>query len=257
MLLAIAWLAGGEPARRPTLGIDGEALHANALEIAGFSVRDVLCRPRMEGARLHFEHIEARAYGGRVSGRYAIDLWDEGGRPRTQELYLEAAGLDLTALLHGLGASTDSIEGRLHGWAELTMPAGGAGSWSGRGELEIRDGSLVQLPFLVNFLAGNPAAARGRDRLQARFVVVGGAVRILWLVLDSPALQLSAQGRIGFDGTLDIAVTPRLPFEMVRRLPLIGGVLAGGLGRLTASVTQAVIRGHLRQPVVVFDLLPR
>ncbi|MCS6971268.1 MAG: hypothetical protein RMM29_08985 [Planctomycetota bacterium] len=254
----IGGLSAGDSAGRVfRLAIDGDVLHANALEIAGLAFRDIVARPRLRERRLWFEDLAAQAYGGRVRGRYGLDLEPDAAGQRAHSLQFEVSGVDLRLLLQSLGASAAAqVEGRISGSFELTMPLDG-GPCSGRGTIEIADASLVQLPFLVNFLAGNPVAARGRDRLTAIFFVIGESIHVQWLTLDSPVLQLSAHGRIGFDGRLNLVLLPRLPFELVRQLPVLGDLLASGLGRLTGNLSRAVVRGHVRQPVIVFDAFAR
>lgn len=247
-LLAAGGLAG-EPASLPPMAIDGEVLHANTVRVLGLDFRDVTARPRMARGVIEFTDAEAKAYRGRIAGWYAIDLV---GRDRLQSCSFKLSGLDLGTMLRSLGATNDQVAGRLDGWFELAIPRGDAAAISGRGEVEIADGSLVQMPLLVSFLAGNPTAARGKDRLTARFEIAERAVRILWLRLESPAIELAAQGTISFDGRLDIEIAPRLPFDLLRSVPLLGGWAASGLSRLATRVGRAYVRGNITQPVVVF-----
>lgn len=251
LLLGGVWLTAGE-APLPSLAtatIDGEVLHANTLEVAGLAFRDVTARPRYGDGRLGFLDIEAKAYRGRISGWYAIEL---AGNQRSQRCEFHVSGIDLATLARSLGATNEQLAGRLEGWFELTIPIG-EGGVTGRGQIDITDGTLVQLPLLVNFLAGNPAAARGKDKLSARFQLRDGGIDILWLRLESPVIQLAAQGSVSYDGKLQIEIAPRLPFDLLSKIPLLGGWAASGLSRLAGRVTRAYVRGHVSQPVIVID----
>jgi hypothetical protein len=251
-LLACAALAAGD-APLPSMStttIDGEVMHANTLEVIGLAFRDITAKPRYAAGKLEFAGIEAKAYRGRAQGWYAIDLL---GEQRWHHCNFEVAGVDLATLTRSLGSTNDQLAGRIDGWFEMTLPVGERPGISGRGQIDISDGTLVQLPLLVSFLAGNPAAARGKDRLTARFQLRDGGIDLLWLRLESPAIRLAAQGRIGFDGRLEIEISPRLPFELLRNVPLLGSWAATGLSRLTGSVTRAYVRGHISQPVIVID----
>ena len=255
-LLACAALAAGE-AQMPSLdtaAIDGDVLHANTLEVAGLAFRDVTAKPRFDKGRLDFLGIEAMAYRGRASGWYSIDL---AGTARVHRCSFEVVGLDLATLTRSLGSTNDQLGGRIDGWFEMTLPVGDRVGIAGRGQIDISDATLVQLPLLVSFLAGNPVAARGKDHLSARFRMRDGGIDLLWLRLESPAIRLAAQGRIGFDGRLEIEISPRLPFELLRNVPLLGSWAATGLSRLASRVTRAYVRGHVSQPVIVFDALGR
>lgn len=252
VLLGAAWAAGGE-AQLPSLAtatIDGEVLHANTLEVAGLAFRDVTARPRYAEGRLGFLDVEAKAYRGRITGWYVIDL---AGEQRSHRCEFHVAGVDLGTLARSLGATSEQLGGRLDGWFEMRLPIGEGQGISGRGQLDITDGTLVQLPLLVNFLAGNPMAARGKDRLTARFQLRDGGIDILWLRLESPAIQLAAQGRIGYDGRIQIEIAPRLSFDLIGKIPILGGWAASGLSRLAGRVARAYVRGHVSQPVIVVN----
>lgn len=251
-----AALAGGEESA-PWLGrlaIDGEILHANTLEVAGLAFRDVNSRPRFAQGTLAFLDLEAKAYRGRVTGWYAIEL---SGEKRSQRGDFKAVGIDLAVLARSLGVASEQVAGTLDGWLALTIPVGDQGGITGRGEVSIAGGSLVQLPLLVNFLAGNPAGARGQDSLTARFELRDNRIEIKWLRLESPLIRLAARGSIGFDGRLEIEIAPRLPFSLVERVPLIGPIAASGLSRLAGKVARAYVRGHVTEPVVVIDAFGR
>jgi len=252
--LVCAALAAGEVGMPSmlTTTIDGEVLHANTLEVAGLAFRDVTAKPRYRQGRLEFLGVEAKAYRGRANGWYSIDLLPDERGDRFHRCSFELTGVDLSTLMRSLGAANDQLAGRIDGWFELGLPVGPRDGISGRGQIDISDGTLVQLPLLVTFLAGNPAASRGKDHLTARFRVRDDGIDILWLRLESPAIQLAAHGRVGFDGRLEIEISPRLPFELLRNVPLLGGWAATGLSRLS-GVTRAYVRGHVSQPVIVID----
>ena len=264
--LACVALAAGE-AQLPSMStttVDGEVMHANTLEVIGLAFRDITAKPRYAAGRLEFVGIEAKAYRGRAKGWYAIDLLPDpdilrttGREERWHRFSFELAGVDLATLTRSLGSTNDQLAGRIDGWFEMTMPVGERPGITGRGQIDISDGTLVQLPLLVSFLAGNPAAARGKDRLTARFQLRDGGIDLLWLRLESPAIRLAAHGRIGFDGRLEIEISPRLAFELLRNVPLLGSWAATGMSRLAGSVTRAYVRGHISQPVIVIDAFGR
>lgn len=255
-LLLLGAVATAGEAQLPSMAsatIDGDVLHANTLEVAGLAFRDVTARPRLNAGRLGFLDIEAKAYRGRITGWYVMDL---AGEKRRQQCEFHVAGLDLGTLARSLGSTNEHLGGRLDGWFEMTLPIG-PGPVTGRGQIDVTDGTLVQLPLLVNFLAGNPVAAKGKDKLTARFQLREDGIDILWLRLESPAVQLAAHGRISYDGRLQIEIAPRLSFDLIGKIPLLGGWAASGLSRLAGSVARAYVRGHVSQPVIVVNAFGR
>jgi hypothetical protein len=257
LLLGCAGLTWAGDAPLPSLSsavVAGEVLHANTLEFAGITFRDVNTNPHYAKGDLAFENLEAKAYRGRISGAYAIDL---DGEHRVHRCHFDLTGIDLGLLIRSLGSTNEDINGRLDGWFEMVLPIGDSGGITGAGQITISDATLVQMPLLVSFLAGNPSAAKGKDTLTARFQLRDKGVDLLWLRLESPAILLAAQGRIGFDRQLDIEIAPRLPFAMLDKVPLIGPWMAGGLSRLTNNVTRAHLRGDVSQPVLVVNTFGR
>jgi hypothetical protein len=245
-------LAAGEASLAPR--IDGEILHADTLEFAGLTLRDVVARPRLADGVLTFADCQARAYNGSVTGWYAIRLGGP-GLPPEHRCHVELANADLAALARSRGSTSQDIAGRISGWFDLVIPADQSDRMTGRGELRITEASLVQLPWLLSLLASDPLSGRGRDQLEARFEIRNGRIELLWAKLTSPAADLTARGSIDFDGNLRLVVAPKLPFRLIDSVPVLGPVLAGGLSHLTSSVSRAVVRGQVSKPVVMPALL--
>lgn len=250
LLLLGVLLRGSEAPLTPDAArIEGDVLHANTLEVAGLAFRDVNAYPQYADGKLTFANIEAKAYRGRVTGRYAIQL----AGARVHHCRFDVAGLDLAVMARSLGATTEQLGGDVDGWLQLTIPVGDPDGLRGRGEATVTKGTLVQLPFLVNLLTGNPTAARGKDNLTVRYEIHDRKVHVLFARLDSPVVQLAMEGWIGFDGSLNLVVAPRLPFSVINKAPLIGPWLAGGLSRLAGRVGRAYVRGHVSQPVITIN----
>ena len=250
LFLALSISAGDTPLPSlSTTAVNGDVLHANTLEIAGITFRDVTCKPAFSASTLHFLDIEAKAYRGRVTGSYSIEL---GVDPHVHHCHFELSGVDLQVLARSLGATSNNLAGQVDGWIDMELRAGNNATISGRGQLDIQKGSLVEFPFMVSLLAGNPGAERGHDELHARFDLRERAIHLVSLTLESPRVDLRATGQIGLDGMLSLKLSPRLPFTGFKSIPVIGDLLASGLSKLTDKVTKPSLRGHITQPVLNF-----
>jgi hypothetical protein len=245
-------LTAGEAPLAPR--IDGEVLHADTLEFAGMTLRDVVARPRLADGVLTFADCRAKAYGGTVTGWYAIRIGSP-GQPPEHRCHLELVDADLATLARANGTTSQDISGRIAGWFELNIPTDQPERMTGRGELRITAASLVQLPLLVSLLASDPLSGRDRDQVEARFEIRAGRIEVLWAKLTSPAADLTARGSIDFDGNLRLVVAPKLPFRLIDSVPVLGPVMAGGLSHLTSSVSRTLIRGQITRPVVIPALL--
>ena len=235
------------------LSITGDVLHANTLEVGTFALRDVVATPEYRGHDLVFKQATAKAYGGVVAGEIALHF------PTTPEGNIVYSGTlavtdgDLGMLLRQFGGNTDNLSGRVNGWVKFSVPAGHLDQLTGTGSLTIDRGTLVQLSLLTNLLAGDPAAARGQDRLEVRFKVADGRIVLSNTRLHSPAANIAISGSMGLDGSLRMTLVPSLAFKLIDRIPGLGAVVAPALTSVGARVARVLVRGQVTDPVLVPD----
>jgi AsmA-like C-terminal region len=258
LLCGVAALAA-EPELSPV--ISGEVLHANTLEYGLLSFRDVVARPELRGRQLVFDHCQAKAYGGMVTGWLGIDLPTTTQAastsnpavdpPTTYRAHFELAKLDLATLLRQIGGNSSDLAGEINGWLDFTLTTDHPEAMVGRGELSIRNGALVQIPVLANFLVGDPSATKGQDRLDTRFELGEGRINLVLARLESPAAQINIGGYIGFDGELHLQLEPIFANKLTNAI--IPGVADLLLNPLTRRVGRFVVRGQVTHPVLISD----
>jgi hypothetical protein len=228
--------------------IEGEAIHANELTIAGLILNDVAALPALANQVLTFSGCQATLYGGTVKGTIAMDF--TAARVR---IVADLAGVDLAGLLQGLGSSSESYSGRVSGRLDLTFPLGRPNEAQGHGRLEIVDGNLVELSFLTNLLVGDVANVRGQDNAEASFDVRDGQVVLSSARVTLPKGTVLVSGSISLEGDLRLLVIPRVSGGLLSQVWVVGKWFGAALAVASSRVARVVVRGNITRPVVVLN----
>jgi hypothetical protein len=236
------------PAVSYSTQISGQVLHANTLEFAGLAFRDVVATPRYSGQTLSFLNCEATAYGGRVTGSVELNLVTG-----VYHCHCKVADIDLGTVLSEFGGNNANVTGIVSGWSDFDIPARHVDAMTGKGEITVTKGSLVQLPLLANLLVGDPTNSKGKDSASATFEFRLEQVNILSGQLNSPACKIAMRGTVGFDGNLHLQLTPWFKFNLVDDLPGLGPIVAPMLSSMSSRVAKALLRGQITHPILVIN----
>ena len=261
LLLAVAALCAGEaPVGDLVATIDGEAIHLNELVIGPLVLNDVAARPTLVDRVLTFNDCQAACYGGKVRGRIALDLVNN----RT---YVVAAveDVDLTALLAGLGSTSEGYSGRVDGRLDVSFPTDDVRKVEGRARVTVSDGNLVEMSFLTNLLVGNVGNVRGQDSAEVtaefrRPADLGDGrpprdslIRLSSARVTLPKALVLITGNISLDGDLRLLVVPRIGGGVFSQVWFVGKWFGAALALASSRVARAVVRGTISRPAVVLN----
>ena len=113
----------------------------------------------------------------------------------------------------------ESAEGRANGWVRFEGFGGDPGSIVGEGVMKVRKGKLQELPLFVatlgKLLSFDVRVTEGRhiEKITANFKIRDEAFHIdnyNDLEIVSPALKVLGKGRLDFNTTLDMFLSPQL-----------------------------------------------
>jgi len=230
--------------------ISGEVIHANTVELPRVTLSDVVAFPVMRGDHvLRLSDARARAYGGVVTGTVTIDVSD---RAHQRILtHLEITDIDLTQLAAAMSPTSTTVAGKLNGSVDLIIPTDHPELMTGRGEITIRDATLVEVSWFGTLLMGDLGKGNGQDRAVAQFEIGGGRWQVSNLVVQFANAQVQMWGSIGFDGEMDMQVSPRFG-SFLGYVPLLGRLFDSATGALTSRVARGVLRGPVAKPVWVY-----
>jgi hypothetical protein len=244
---------------RATLRLTGNGtLDAPALTVGPFRLDGLKAPFRIAGPRLTFAPTVFSTSGGSHRGTLTLDLSTT--PPRwTAASRLER--IDTGALLDAVAGRDTRVEGEGH--VEMNMRGRVdetfAQTMAGRARLQVARGVLRDFPLLASInRAFKLAEADSRDtrfeRLSASFDVSGGAATTSDLAIDAADLRVTAAGRIGFDGALNLRGRAAVSAE--RASAAVASVrelarLRSGSGEIVVPLT---IAGTLDQPQFGIDV---
>ena len=222
-------------------------------------VQDVSAKVTLAPSVLEVPEFSLRAYGGTALGHARFDLSDP-ARPqfavKTQVDSLEAddilsAWTPVRGLLHGSLGSTLDLSG-----AGMT-PADLQHTLTAVGLALVADGTLGPGPALEAIARYTKIPALKQVRFKdgrLPFHIEQGRVVTDPVTLNGPSGEWRLIGSVGFDGTLDYAVSGTLPPEVVERLAAKSALAAGALsdreGRLLLDLR---VSGKATAPEVAWD----
>lgn len=239
------------PAPSPFLAgltVSGEQLFAGTCSFMGLPLQELRTVPRIKQGILTLSELSARGFGGKMAGEHRLSLVDG-----THDGSLRVEQVDLITLVRHFGGAAENLSGTVGARVSYHIDPSKAERVSARIEVEINDARLIQLPVLVDLLAGDPGGPRGQDKLFARLELHGERIDVVVAELTSPSAELRITGSVTLGGDLDLRVSPRLRFRWAEAFPGIGTTIAKGLGRFSSSAVLVRIRGHISKPVIVTD----
>jgi hypothetical protein len=222
-------------------------------------VQDVTARVQLEPGVMTVPEYAMRAYGGTAAGNARFDLRDP-----AQPSFSVKAQVDSFEADAILSAWTPA-KGLLHGALGTTLSLAGEGltpndlkrTITAVGLAAVANGTLGPGPVLEAIARYTRIPALKQVRFKdahVPFRVERGRVVTDPVVLNGPHGEWRLTGSIGFDGTLDYAVSGTLPGEVVEQLgarsALAAGALADPQGRLLLDLR---VKGRASSPEVSWD----
>lgn len=242
------------PNARGTGAVSIERLRKDRLD-----VQKVDARLALEPGVVGVPDFTFRAYGGAVAGRARFDLTD----PAVPVFALNATVADVKAddILSTWTAAKDVLHGSLDTNIELSGEGVTADalarSLTAVGLAAIANGTLGPGPVLQSLAEFTRIPQFKEVRIRDGsfpFAVERGRVSFREVAFAGPTGDWRAAGSVGFDGTLDYAVSVTLPPEISNQLGTAGAIAAGALkdpdGQLLLDLR---VTGTAKAPRVSWD----
>jgi AsmA protein len=196
------------------------SIHVDKLKAHGLSVEEVNLEISGSNGEFRLDPFKLHLYGGTLSGKGLLDVRQD--VPRTQ-VSVEAGGIEAGPLLKDI-ADTERLGGDLTGRVNISTvghdPEKITRSLNGSGDFLFKDGAIKGMDLAA--MAQNVKAAFGLAEKEEGgprtdfttfhlpFSVTDGVVHTSDTTLVSPALRVSAAGRIDLvKQTLDMRIEPK------------------------------------------------
>jgi len=203
---------------------------------------------------LRIDDFTADAYDGRLRAACVVDL---NLQPAGYRASLVAEDCGVSALLRDLDAGGSDDQGLLTGQLSIRGQGADLGTMEGEGNLEIRDGVLLEMPLFGIFSAIledlSPGLGQTKlTRATARFAIRNSRVKTDDAEAAAGVFTLKARGSTSFDGSLDYRIQAQL-FRAVPGLNIPGIILGKMLEYKVGGTLGAPNYRPLRLPK---ELLP-
>jgi hypothetical protein len=195
-------------------------------------------------------NVTASLYdSGRLNGWLAFDYVPRHGSGFRSEFTVK--NISLSLLGRSLSGKNTHVAGKLDGSLILTAPSSSnKQTWTGRGYVNVHDALLWQIKIfgifspVLNAIAPGAGDSRAKSA-TARFTIGNGEVASDNLEVQATAMRLLYRGDI----TMDKQVKGRVEADLLRNMPLVGGLLSLTLSPLS-KIFEYEIKGPMDSPVI-------
>jgi len=199
------------------------------------------------GDHLTLSDVNASFYQGKLTGKAAFDFkHDEATVFSFNTIFGDA---NLQTLVADLSSSSNHLEGQLSGHLDIDRAnTRDPKSWSGRGQVDLRDGLIWDIPIFGVFSPMldkiSPGLGKSRaNRGSGAFDITNSVIRSDNLEIRSPAMRMQYRGTVEFNGKVDAIVEA----ELLRDTWLVGPVLSTILSPLS-KLFEYKVTGTLSDP---------
>ena len=210
------------------------------------------------GKFLLVSNVVGEVYGSTAHGWGKFNLLTPG--PGTDlSFYVAGANINLHAMGQALWSPTNSLEGALSGWVEVTSAnSEDWRTWNGFGSVQLNDGLLWDIPLfglaspvLNAFLPG--LGSSRATQATAQLAMTNGVIHSDSLMVRSLMMRLEYVGTVDLQQNVNAKVTAQLLRNTWGVGPLISAVL-WPVGKLFECQVTGTLGGPKAKPVL---LLPR
>ena len=225
--------------------IDGRVIHAELLDVGVFRFFDIAAVPHLKGNELEFTNVEATLLGGTVTGKVFHHL-----QQGFTTCELQCIDIQLAKILETYGdIETSEYEGLISGTITLTIPRRGLSAMRGEIKLNLRKGSLLNLPLMASILVAEQNAVPGFDSGELHATIADNVITIDKIFIDNPSARVVGDGTVNLDGSLDLKFNPTVTGRGWRNIPIVEFV-GVGLREISKGIVRVRVRGTLNEPIV-------
>jgi hypothetical protein len=194
--------------------------------------------------------LTAKLFGGSLYG----DAWlAPGARPR-YGLQVTLVDADLAAAARELLLNRQNLRGRLQGTLALSGAGHSRNTWSGRGNIHLRDANVYELPVMISMLkilsvrAPDPNAFSKSD---VDFHIQGEHVYFEKINFTGDAISLLGKGEMNFEGETRMTFTPVVGRAEVG-IPILRNLFTGASQQLMVIH----VGGNIQNPDIRKEAMP-
>lgn len=223
-----------------------------------YRLNDAEVQVRMKNRRCDIPFIRAKAYGGTFLANAQLDLVS--AEPLFKaSAYLNA--IDLSQVGPELKPPKPQLKGTLVAKLALEGKVSEPSTYRGEGALSVTDGFLWQTAQFKDMGNLPLVKVEGLDwvtfeEVSATFLVKDERLHTRDLALLGDSVDLSLEGTVGFEGTLDLVMDIQYSNEVLEGARLTGGFVPLVVHQAGNAISQYKVSGTLGEPKYDKMLLP-
>lgn len=195
-------------------------------------------------------HVQGNLLGGRVEIDSRVTLGDS---PR-YVLNATLAEADLARATQEAFPGRQQLQGKVFANVELHGAGHGANTLTGRGNVQLSDADIYELPVMVQLLkilSVKPPDKTGFDKSTIDFRLEGGHIYFDRIDFTGNAISLKGQGEMNLDNEIRLSFTP-----IVGRDELYVPLFSDLVGGASQQLMQIHVGGTLSEPVTRKEPFP-
>jgi hypothetical protein len=218
------------------------------------SLRGVSAQLYLDQNRIQCRSLVGRSWDGLLRGNGVL-TWGEGAEPDCFDARLTVERASLARMV-GTDADAGKESSQLAGGVDFSIDAKGdpsdLRSITGRGEVELKEGRIAQLPLLaglLNILKLSMPTRGVFDQGRARFRLREGKVHIRELHLASEVIEITGKGTIDINGDVRLVLAASTSQRKGKGIPLLSDAISLVVRGIQQSILPPVlVKGKIWEP---------
>lgn len=238
-----------DQAHKPDLNMSLDCKGCN-FEDARFPVPlfGVIGRIDVKGNHISARNIIGKSYGGQVEGSVQIDMQDGSYKYNGEFGFSE---MDMESLVQNVFKTDQKWRGLLSGKIEFQQGKNGQPDFVSTGTVIFKEGKISDVPValsIINILNLGLPTKVVFERGYIDFLIKDNNIIIEEAKIYSSTLELTARGKVDFNGNLDVYVIVGFTNDTFLNIPLVGKVVDFVVGGVRKRLTKVHVGGNIKEP---------
>lgn len=202
-----------------------------------------------DGSMVYTRELKGRTCNGDVSVVLGLDL---GSSPIQYKLKLNFTNADLSEFVKVALKSDKQWSGFISGQSEFYCKGSGTENIRGKGEIDLRDGNIFDMPVILSFFKVLNLSSPAKDifhTVHVEYTIGNGIIHIEKAKLISDTVEISGTGDVGLDGKLNmLAIVEFRNTSFLDGIPIFGEIKDFLIGGIIRRLTKFEIKGTVTNP---------
>ncbi len=208
----------------------------------------VLGRVNMEGNHISATNIIGKCYGGLVEGSINVDLGGDNSHYKGDFFFSE---MKMEELFRDVFKTDQDWLGILSGKIKFNRGGANIKGFDAAGKITLKDGNIADVPValsVINIMNLGLPTKVVFDSGYLDFHIKDNMIIIDEAKAFSSSIELSAKGRVTFDGRLDIMVIVGFSHDILKNIPVFGKLFDFVVGGVRKRLTKVHVGGTISKP---------